>query len=174
MGPVADARAGAAAAHRRRPSSRTAGDRRAHVVTAQQGGEAGSWQQRLEDPAAPLFTMAVVAEVLGVDQQVIRRLDVDGIMSTARPSGNQRRYSRDDIAVIAYAVSLQADGVSRPGIARILELERDLSLLGRDRGSTRSAMAGADVTRTQTGRCARCWKRSTFAARAPRRRPCTR
>ena len=103
------------------------------MTLAPQGGEASSWQQRLDDPAAPLFTMAVVAEVLGVDQQVIRRLDVDGIMSTARPSGNQRRYSRDDIALIAYAVSLQADGVSRPGIARILELERDLTRLGMDR-----------------------------------------
>jgi DNA-binding transcriptional MerR regulator len=70
--------------------------------------------------------MGVVAEVLGVDQQVIRRLDTDGIMKSARPSGNQRRYSRDDIAVLAYALTLQADGISRPGIARILELERDV------------------------------------------------
>jgi MerR family transcriptional regulator, heat shock protein HspR len=71
----------------------------------------------------------VVAEVLGVDQQVIRRLDVEGIMRTARPSGNQRRYSRDDIALIAYAITLQDQGVSRPGITRILELERDVAQL---------------------------------------------
>jgi MerR family transcriptional regulator/heat shock protein HspR len=92
-------------------------------------GPIPSWQQRLEDPAAPLFTMAVVADVLGVDQQVIRRLDVAGIMQTARPSGNQRRYSRDDVALIAYAISLQESGVSRPGITRILELERDVAAL---------------------------------------------
>jgi DNA-binding transcriptional MerR regulator len=95
------------------------------------GGRVPSWQQRLDDSAAPLFTMAVVAEVLGVDHQTIRRLDVDGIMQTARPSGNQRRYSRDDVALIAYALSLQAEGVSRPGIARILRLERDVARLSR-------------------------------------------
>jgi DNA-binding transcriptional MerR regulator len=98
-------------------------------VTPGGGGQVPNWQQRLNDPAAPLYTMAVVAEVLDVDQQTIRRLDVEGIMDTARPSGNQRRYSRDDIAVIAYALSLQADGVSRSGIARILELERDVERL---------------------------------------------
>jgi MerR family transcriptional regulator, heat shock protein HspR len=92
-------------------------------------GPTPDWQQRLEDPAAPLFTMAVVADVLGVDHQVIRRLDVDGIMQTARPSGNQRRYSRDDVALMAYAISLQERGVSRPGITRILELERDVAIL---------------------------------------------
>ncbi|MGH8978905.1 MAG: MerR family transcriptional regulator [Acidimicrobiia bacterium] len=92
-------------------------------------GPIPDWQQRLEDPAAPLFTMAVVADVLGVDHQVIRRLDVEGIMQTARPSGNQRRYSRDDVALMAYAISLQERGVSRPGITRILELERDVETL---------------------------------------------
>ena len=95
-------------------------------------GPVTDWQHRLDDPTAPLFTMAVVAEVLGVDQQVIRRLDVEGIMSTARPSGNQRRYSRDDVAVIAYALSLQSRGVSREGIVRILELERDVASLKRE------------------------------------------
>jgi MerR family transcriptional regulator/heat shock protein HspR len=92
-------------------------------------GQGFDWQRRLDDPTAPLFTMAVVADVLGVDQQTIRRLDVEGIMTTARPSGNQRRYSRDDVAVIAYALKLQQQGVSRPGIVRILELERDVARL---------------------------------------------
>ena len=93
------------------------------------GGRTANWEQLPDDPAAPLFTMAVVAEVLGVDQQVIRRLDVDGIMSTARPSGNQRRYSRNDIAVIANAISLQDQGVSRQGIVQILALQRDVERL---------------------------------------------
>jgi MerR family transcriptional regulator/heat shock protein HspR len=99
------------------------------VTDEQGGGRLPSWQRRLDDPAAALFTIAVVAEVLDVDQQVIRRLDVTGIMETARPSGNQRRYSRDDVAVIAYALRLQSDGVSRAGIVRIMELERDVARL---------------------------------------------
>ena len=62
------------------------------------------------------------------------RLDVDGIMATARPSGNQRRYSRDDIALIAYAISLQQQGIPRTGIARILSLERDVARLAAEQG----------------------------------------
>jgi DNA-binding transcriptional MerR regulator len=102
------------------------------VTTSAEGsGRNAKWQQLLDDPAAPLFTMGVVADVLGVDQQVIRRLDVDGIMSTARPSGNQRRYSRNDVALIAYAISLQDEGVSRQGIVHILSLQRDVARLTR-------------------------------------------
>jgi DNA-binding transcriptional MerR regulator len=99
-------------------------------------GRVRSWEQRLADPTEPLYTMAVVAELLDIDQQVIRRLDVDGIMQTARPSGNQRRYSRDDVALIAYALSLQEQGIPRTGIARILELERSVALLAAEHGHT--------------------------------------
>lgn len=97
-------------------------------------GRVPSWQERLDDPTAPLYTIGVVAELLGVDQQVVRRLDVDGIVQCARPSGNQRRYSRDDIAVLSYAISLQQQGVSKAGITRILALERDVARLAAARG----------------------------------------
>ncbi|GIU88451.1 MAG: hypothetical protein KatS3mg009_2966 [Acidimicrobiia bacterium] len=109
-------------------------------------GRVPSWQERLDDPTAPLYTIGVVAELLGVDQQVIRRLDVEGIMRCARPSGNQRRYSRDDIALLSYALSLQAQGVSKAGISRILALERDVARL---------AAAQGDQVRIADGRAAR-------------------
>jgi MerR family transcriptional regulator/heat shock protein HspR len=105
-------------------------------VTAARRGRVPEWQVQLNDPAAPLFTIAVVADLLGVDQQAIRRLDVDGIMTTARPSGNQRRYSRDDIALLSYALELQNEGVSKRGVARILSLERDVARLAAERGHT--------------------------------------
>jgi MerR family transcriptional regulator, heat shock protein HspR len=85
---------------------------------------AGGWERRLDDATAPLYTMGVVAELLGVDAQVIRRFDRDDIVSTTRSSGNQRRYSRDDIAVLSYALTLSEEGIPLAGIARILELER--------------------------------------------------
>jgi DNA-binding transcriptional MerR regulator len=100
-------------------------------------GGVPSWRQRLDDPAAPLYTIGVVADLLDVDCQTIRRLDVDGIMRTARPSGNQRRYSRDDIAVLAYAISLQRDGLSKSAIARLLALEEEVARLSADRGGSR-------------------------------------
>lgn len=94
------------------------------------------WHRRLDDPQAPLYTMGVVADLLGVDQQAIRRLDRPDIMTTARPSGNQRRYSRDDIALLAYALELSGQGVSHNAIGRIIELERRVVGLGGDGPTT--------------------------------------
>jgi MerR family transcriptional regulator/heat shock protein HspR len=105
-------------------------------VTQPEDGRVPRWQQQLEDPASPLFTIAVAAELLGVDQQVVRRLDVDGIVTSARPSGNQRRYSRDDIAVMAYALNLREQGMSRTAVVRILSLERDVARLAAAAGHT--------------------------------------
>jgi len=108
------------------------------------------WEARLDDPTAPLYTIAVVADLLGVDQQVLRRLDVEGIVQSARPSGNQRRYSRDDIAVMAYALGLREEGMPRAAVVRILTLERDVARLAAVAGHTvtmgkRDADADGDV-----------------------------
>jgi DNA-binding transcriptional MerR regulator len=109
------------------------------------GGEGPApWQLLLDNPAAPLFTIAVVAELLAVDQQVIRRLDVEGIVQSARPSGNQRRYSRNDIAIMSYALQLRQQGMSRAAVVRILELERNVAVLAAQAGHTVDVAAPRD------------------------------
>lgn len=82
------------------------------------------WRRRLDDPRAPLYTIAVVAELLDVDPQVIRRFEAAGLFACARPSGNQRRYSRDDIEQLAAALELARQGHPRVSVVRIIELER--------------------------------------------------
>jgi DNA-binding transcriptional MerR regulator len=86
------------------------------------------WQELLDDPGQPLFTIGVVAELLAVDQQMIRRFEASGVLDCARPSGNQRRYSRDDIALLSYAMTLAGEGHTQTGIARIIQLERELAV----------------------------------------------
>jgi DNA-binding transcriptional MerR regulator len=66
----------------------------------------------------------VAADLLGLDAQSLRRLQVAADQSSARPSGNQRRYSRRDIETLAAAAELVRDGITAPAIGRILELER--------------------------------------------------
>lgn len=85
------------------------------------------WQQLLDDPGQPLFTIGVVAELLEVDAQMIRRFEASGVLDCARPSGNQRRYSRDDVALLSYALTLADQGHTQTGIARIMHLERELA-----------------------------------------------
>jgi MerR family transcriptional regulator, heat shock protein HspR len=82
------------------------------------------WHERLDDPTEPLYTVGVAADLLGVDTQTIRRLQLAAVQSTARPSGNQRRYSRQDLEILAAAADLSRDGMTANAIGRILELER--------------------------------------------------
>jgi len=81
------------------------------------------WRARLDDPDEPLFTIAVAAELLGVGTQPLRRLGDALAHEGRRPSGNQRRYSRNDLELLARALRLQGDGHATASITRIIELE---------------------------------------------------
>ena len=77
--------------------------------------------------------MAVAAELLGVDDQTLRRLGQAIRHDSARTSGNQRRYSRNDLAALAQASHLADQGHSAASLGRILELEQELRRLTADR-----------------------------------------
>lgn len=87
------------------------------------------WRQRLDDPTEPLYTLAVVSDLLGVDPQSVRRMDIPQVATPARPSGNQRRYSRNDVSVLAHAFRLSKEGLSLGAIARVLALEEEVERL---------------------------------------------
>jgi DNA-binding transcriptional MerR regulator len=87
---------------------------------------APSWQDRLDDPDEPLYTVGVVAELLGLDAQALRRLETASRHTSARPSGNQRRYSRRDIQALASAAEVASQGYGGAALTRIIELERRL------------------------------------------------
>ncbi len=77
--------------------------------------------------AHALFTVGVVADLLGIDVQIVRRYDTEGLITPQRSTGRQRRYSRDDIARLARAVLLAGEGIPMIGIRRIIELEDKLA-----------------------------------------------
>ena len=87
------------------------------------------WSVRLDDPDEPLYTLAVVAELFGVDPQVIRRMDQAGICTAQRTEGNHRRYSRHDIEAIGQAFSMRRDGVPHNAMAQILALQHQVAAL---------------------------------------------
>jgi DNA-binding transcriptional MerR regulator len=98
--------------------------------------DARSWPERLADPAEPLYTSAVTAELLGIDSQALRRLEHTAGITSERPSGNQRRYSRNDIEVLSRAADLADAGTQGRAIGHILELEQQLAELA-DRNAGR-------------------------------------
>lgn len=90
------------------------------------GGGSG-WEATLDDPSAPLYTVGVVADLVGVDPQVVRGYDRRGLVEPTRSTSGQRRYSRNDVARLSRAMKLADEGVSSAGIERVLELEDRLA-----------------------------------------------
>jgi MerR family transcriptional regulator/heat shock protein HspR len=84
------------------------------------------WEEVLDDPEQPLYTVGVVADLMGVDPQVVRGYDKRGLVEPGRSESGHRRYSRRDIRRLSRAVELSDEGIPAAGIERILELEDEL------------------------------------------------
>jgi MerR family transcriptional regulator/heat shock protein HspR len=82
-----------------------------------------------EDEHAPLYTVGQVAEILGVQPAFVRRLDTEAVVQPVRSAGGQRRYSRHEIGQISAVSTMAAEGMSLPGIRRILVLEAEVAAL---------------------------------------------
>jgi MerR family transcriptional regulator, heat shock protein HspR len=78
----------------------------------------------------PVFVISVAAALAGMHPQTLRQYDRIGLVSPGRTSGRGRRYSARDIALLQQVQRLSQDeGVSLPGIKRILELEDHVDAL---------------------------------------------
>jgi len=87
------------------------------------------------DEDAPLFAIAMAADLAGMHPQTLRQYDRIGLVVPGRTSGGSRRYSVRDVARLREVARMSSDGVSLPAIARILDLEQrvhDLELEVRD------------------------------------------
>ena len=87
----------------------------------------------LDDEHAPLFTVGQVAEMLAVKQAFLRRVDELRVVSPQRSPGGQRRYTRYEIRVIQQVVTMADEGITMQAIRRIIDLERRLAAMTRER-----------------------------------------
>ncbi|HEV2936867.1 MAG TPA: MerR family transcriptional regulator [Streptosporangiaceae bacterium] len=87
----------------------------------------------LDDENAPLYTVGQVAEMLAVKQAFLRRVDELNVVSPQRSAGNQRRYTRYEIRIIQQVVSMADEGITLQAVRRIIELERQLAEVTRER-----------------------------------------
>jgi DNA-binding transcriptional MerR regulator len=106
----------------------------------------------LDDENMPLFTVGQVSAMLEIQQAFLRRLDEHRVVRPSRSAGGQRRYTRREITVVQYVVELVDDGMTLPGIRRVLELEARVSQLEAERDqlraqrdALRAALAGRDA-----------------------------
>jgi DNA-binding transcriptional MerR regulator len=87
----------------------------------------------LDDEHAPLYTVGQVAQMLAVKQAFLRRVDDLRVVSPQRSAGGQRRYTRYEIRIIQQVVSMADEGITLQAIRRIIELERRLAAVTRER-----------------------------------------
>jgi DNA-binding transcriptional MerR regulator len=83
----------------------------------------------LPDENWPLYTVGQVADLVGVQQAFLRRLDRYDVVSPARSNGHQRRYSRNDVGLVEAAVDLINEGVTLAGVRRVFELQAEVAAL---------------------------------------------
>ncbi|MGO1507405.1 MAG: heat shock protein transcriptional repressor HspR [Microbacteriaceae bacterium] len=85
----------------------------------------------VEDEDAPVFAIAVAAELSGMHPQTLRQYDRIGLVIPGRTRGGSRRYSARNIEQLREVARLSADGMSLPAIARLLDLEDEVRMLRR-------------------------------------------
>ncbi len=85
----------------------------------------------VEDEDAPIFAIAVAAELSGMHPQTLRQYDRIGLVVPGRTRGGSRRYSARNVQQLREVARLSADGMSLPAIARLLDLEDEVRMLRR-------------------------------------------
>jgi len=85
----------------------------------------------VEDEDAPIFAIAVAAELSAMHPQTLRQYDRIGLVVPGRTRGGSRRYSARNIQQLREVARLSADGMSLPAIARLLDLEDEVRMLRR-------------------------------------------
>ncbi|MDJ1370739.1 heat shock protein transcriptional repressor HspR [Gulosibacter molinativorax] len=81
------------------------------------------------DEDAPVFSIAIAAELAQMHPQTLRQYDRMGLVVPERTSGRVRRYSLVDIAKLREISELSEAGVSLEGILRIVELRHEVRTL---------------------------------------------
>ncbi len=93
-----------------------------------------------EDENLPLFTVGQVSAMLEIQQAFLRRLDDFDVVRPSRSSGRQRRYTRNEIAVVQYVVRLADEGMTLQSIRRVLQLEQRIGELEAECDALREAL----------------------------------
>lgn len=105
----------------------------------------------IDDADAALYTIGQVAGMLGVQPAFLRRLDAHAIVVPARSPGGQRRYSRREIDRVAEVMDLIAEGVTLPGVRRVLSLRERVGVLEEDLAAARAGTAVPGTRRRSDG-----------------------
>lgn len=81
------------------------------------------------DHGRGVYAISVAADLVSMQIQNLRVYERRGLVEPSRTPGGSRLYSRADIERLHRIRDLLADGLNLAGIARVLELEGEVSRL---------------------------------------------
>lgn len=84
-----------------------------------------------------VYAISVAADLVSMEIQNLRVYERRGLVEPARTPGGSRLYSRADIERLHRIRDLLAEGLNLAGIARVLELEAEVTRLRRDNAALR-------------------------------------
>lgn len=90
------------------------------------------------DSSDGVYSISVVSHLAGVNERSIRLWERRGLLRPARTPGGTRQFSQDDVRRLRRIAELVADGVNLTGIARVLGLEADSTVLRDENTALRS------------------------------------
>ena len=78
------------------------------------------------DDRRALYVISVAAELAGMHPQTLRIYERRGLLTPARTTGGNRRYSDADIACLLRITELAATGMNLEGIRHVMTLEAEV------------------------------------------------
>ena len=80
---------------------------------------------RLHGPDEPVYTIGVVARLLGISPQTLRVFEREGLVAPSRTEANIRLYSQNELVVLRRICELvKIEGVNIAGVRAVLRIER--------------------------------------------------
>jgi MerR family transcriptional regulator/heat shock protein HspR len=96
------------------------------------------------DPTRGVYGISVASDLLGIGAQSLRAYEREGLLAPARTDGGTRRYSDDDLHRVRRISELLDAGLNLAGIALVLDLQDDNTVL-----QDRNAALGADLAQAK-------------------------
>ncbi len=90
-----------------------------------------------------VYVISVAAELAGMHPQTLRIYERRGLLTPARTSGGNRRYSDADIARLRRIAELASSGMNLEGIRHVMSLEEEVLRLRQEVAELRQALMDA-------------------------------
>jgi len=90
-----------------------------------------------------VYVISVAAELAGMHPQTLRIYERRGLLTPARTSGGNRRYSDADIQRLRRIAELASSGMNLEGIRHVMSLEEEVVRLRQEVAELRQALMDA-------------------------------